>query len=91
MGFRDMKLFNQALHGKQGWRLMTKPETSCSQVLKGKYYPNSEFLTATRKKSTVGEQFCMGEIFCYEELSNALARVPQHMYGKIIGCLPIFL
>ncbi|GJN37087.1 hypothetical protein PR202_gb26009 [Eleusine coracana subsp. coracana] len=54
MGFREMKLFNQALLGKQGWRLVTNPDSLCSKVLKGKYYPNSDFLSATRRKrSTV--------------------------------------
>lgn len=33
MGFRDIKLFNLAMLGKQGWRLMTSPDTLCSKVL----------------------------------------------------------
>jgi hypothetical protein len=41
MGFREMKLFNQALPGKQGWRLISNPNLLCSRVLKGKYFPNS--------------------------------------------------
>jgi hypothetical protein len=50
MGFRDLPLFNQAMLGKHGWRLIMRPESLCTRVLKGKYFPNCTFLEATRKK-----------------------------------------
>lgn len=50
MGFRDLPLFNKALLGKQGWRLMVMPDSLCARVLKGKYYPHGDFLSASRKK-----------------------------------------
>ena len=50
MGFRDLKLFNLAMLGKQGWRLMTRPDSLCARVLKGRYYHDSDFLNCTRKK-----------------------------------------
>jgi len=50
MGFRDLPLFNKAMLGKQGWRLITRPDSLCARVIKGKYFPNGEFLTANRKK-----------------------------------------
>ena len=51
MGFRDLPLFNEAMLGKQGSRLITRPDYSlCARVLKGRYYPNGEFISATRKK-----------------------------------------
>jgi hypothetical protein len=52
MGFKDVKAFNIAMLGKQGWRLMTKPESLCARVLKGKYFPQGEFLTAKDKKNS---------------------------------------
>jgi hypothetical protein len=40
IGFRDMRLFNQALLARQAWRLIQFPNTLCAQLLKAKYYPN---------------------------------------------------
>ena len=34
MGFRDLRNFNLAMLGKQGWRLMDKPDSLCARVLK---------------------------------------------------------
>ena len=66
MGFRDFALFNKAMLGKQGWRLIKRPNSLCAQVLKGKYYPNSDFLSATKKGEVLplGGQFSMGGMSC---------------------------
>jgi hypothetical protein len=40
-------MFNLALLGKHGWRFMTHPDSLCSQVLKGRYFQNSDFLQVT--------------------------------------------
>jgi hypothetical protein len=50
MGFRDMPLFNQAMLAKQGWRLLVNPDSLVAKVLKGKYYPQGDFLSATKRK-----------------------------------------
>ncbi|CAL4932085.1 unnamed protein product [Urochloa decumbens] len=52
MGFKDPKLFNIAMLGKQGWRLMTNPESLCARVLKGKYFPHGDFLGSRNKKNS---------------------------------------
>jgi len=49
--FRDIKNFNLAMLGKQGWRLMTNPDSLCARVLKGKYYPQGDFMSAGKKKN----------------------------------------
>jgi hypothetical protein len=52
MGFRDIKNFNLSMLGKQGWRLMMNPDSLCARVLKGKYYPQGDFLTAGKKNNS---------------------------------------
>jgi hypothetical protein len=44
MGFRDMKLFNQALLARQAWRLLQFPDNLCARLLKAKCYPRGELI-----------------------------------------------
>ena len=44
MGFRNLHCFNLALLAKQGWRLISQPDSLCAQVLKAKYFPKNELL-----------------------------------------------
>lgn len=52
MGFRDFSLFNQAMLGKQGWRLLTRPNSLCAKVMKGKYFPTGDFLLTTKRRQS---------------------------------------
>lgn len=38
IGFRDLHAFNLALVAKQAWRVITKPKSLLSRVLKAKYF-----------------------------------------------------
>ncbi|XP_019162017.1 PREDICTED: uncharacterized protein LOC109158585 [Ipomoea nil] len=44
MGFKRLHEFNVALVAKQGWRILSKPFSLVSQILKEKYFPKVCFL-----------------------------------------------
>ena len=46
LGFRDLRLFNLVLLGKQGWDLLTKPHTLVARVFKEKYFPSGDYLSS---------------------------------------------
>ncbi|GJN11871.1 hypothetical protein PR202_ga30105 [Eleusine coracana subsp. coracana] len=50
MGFRDLRSTDAAILGKQGWRLMTRPDSLCARVLTGRYYHDGDFMSCRRKK-----------------------------------------
>jgi hypothetical protein len=44
LGFRDLKIFNQALLGRQAWCLIAFPDSLCTTLMKAKYFPNGDLL-----------------------------------------------
>jgi hypothetical protein len=44
LGFRDLHLFNLAMLARQGWRILTNPESLCARVLGAKYFPDDDLL-----------------------------------------------
>jgi hypothetical protein len=62
LGFRDYRLFNQALLARQAWRLLAFPHSLCARLFKAKYFSNSELTdTAFIQNSSPGwEGICHG-------------------------------
>ncbi|XP_024196657.1 uncharacterized protein LOC112199901 [Rosa chinensis] len=48
MGFKHLHSHNLAMLSKQGWRILSNPNSVVAQVFKAVYYPNGSFLTADR-------------------------------------------
>jgi hypothetical protein len=45
MGFKNLRVFNEALLAKQGWRLITNPQSLVARMFKAKYYPRKGLKT----------------------------------------------
>jgi hypothetical protein len=43
LGFRDLHTFNLAMIAKQGWNIMTKPQSLVARIYKARYFPNTSF------------------------------------------------
>ena len=52
MGFRDIHCFNLALLAKQAWRLLENPESLCATILRAKYFPEGDLMSAVLKKGS---------------------------------------
>jgi hypothetical protein len=43
MGFKNLRVFNEALLAKQGWGLITNPQSLVARMFKAKYYRRCDF------------------------------------------------
>jgi hypothetical protein len=50
LDFCDFECFNKAFLAKQGWRMITEPNSLCTRVLKVRYYKEGDFLSASCPK-----------------------------------------
>ncbi|XP_021751079.1 uncharacterized protein LOC110716751 [Chenopodium quinoa] len=46
LGFRNMKIFNEALLAKQAWCILSNEDSFVARVLKGKYFPHTTLMEA---------------------------------------------
>jgi hypothetical protein len=75
MGFRDLVLFNQAMLGRQGWRLLTYPTSLCARVLNGRYFLYTDFWNAPNqdRRLILGGVFSLVESCFCKECNGELA------------------
>ncbi|KAL4384556.1 hypothetical protein GQ457_15G009290 [Hibiscus cannabinus] len=51
LGFKDLRTFNRALIAKQAWRLINNPNSLVCRILKGKYFPDVDILSASGRSN----------------------------------------
>lgn len=44
IGFKDLKIFNQALLARQAWRLIQFLDSLCAKLMKARYFPNGHLI-----------------------------------------------
>ncbi|PKA61986.1 putative mitochondrial protein [Apostasia shenzhenica] len=66
MGFRDPVAFNKVLVAKQGWRMITHPNSLVVRVFKAKYFPKSDIMNAQlgSNPSYAWRSIIWEEIYC---------------------------
>lgn len=76
LGFKDLRLFNQAMLARQAWRLIEHPESLCSRLLKAKYYPRGNL---------VDTAFCSNPSQTWEAITYGLELLKKGIIWRI-GC-----
>lgn len=46
LGFKNLSKFNMALLAKQGWKIIMQPDSLLARVMKAKYFPKGDFMSA---------------------------------------------
>ena len=49
LGYKELHTFSLAMLAKQGWRLLTDPNSLCARILRARYYPEGDVLSAKPK------------------------------------------
>ncbi|KAG8653739.1 hypothetical protein MANES_05G055002v8 [Manihot esculenta] len=87
MGFWDLASFNTALLGKQGWRLLVDTNSLLYRVLKAKYFPNGNFLSARLGSNY---SFVWKSILSSQQvLQRGVFVVNCHWIPRDIGFMPL--
>lgn len=76
LGFKDLRLFNQAMLARQAWRLIAFPESLCARLLKAKYYPRGTLIDTA---------FCTNPSQTWQAISYGLELLKKGVIWRI-GC-----
>ncbi|XP_048608923.1 uncharacterized protein LOC125584472 [Brassica napus] len=87
LGFHDIGKFNQALLGKQAWRIWNNPDSLVAKVLKGKYFRRGNFLECGlgSRPSFVGEASCMVESSYNKWIIDTIPRPPMYKANSVVN------
>ncbi|WJX93691.1 hypothetical protein P8452_75185 [Trifolium repens] len=94
MGFKNLATFNLALLGKQGWRILTTPNTLIAKLYKAKYFPNGEFLESSlgHNPSFVWRSICNSKFIlragCRWRIGNG-NNIPLWNENWLVDALPL--
>jgi hypothetical protein len=89
LGFRDMKLFSQALLAKQAWRLIERPDSLCARVLQAKYFPNGNKLETAFPTIQSPTWKAIVHELSKKEFTGILRMAGQFVYGARLGFLVV--
>lgn len=76
MGFKDLRLFNQAMLARQAWRLIEHPDSLCARILKAKYFPRGNL---------VDTAFCSNPSQTWQAIMHGLELLKKGIIWRI-GC-----
>lgn len=75
MGFRDLHAFNVTMLAEQVWSPIRSPNMLCARVLKAKYFPNGDVLSAGPKK---------GPSFTWQSIVADIQTFKGGIFGKLV-------
>jgi hypothetical protein len=74
MGFRDLRIFNQALLAKQAWHLIDNPDSLCARLLKAKYFLAGNLIDTT---------FIQNSSPCWQGIMRGLDLLKKELFGGL--------
>lgn len=88
MGFQDLQAFNLAMLAKQGWQILTNPNSIVARVFKAMYFPHVDILSS---KTSCSPSYAWRSIHNSLEViqrgqDEGLGMVIKSISRKISGC-----